>query len=110
MEDKIFHLSWGLSLAFLYNLLGVMMPCIQRLCSSITPIQTLALITLGENVTLLPFSGVIFREWSIKKRKEWLVFSCLALLQSCYAVASTFCAERLGLGKALWARTEKNTE
>ena len=98
MDDKIAHLSWGLLLSLLYHLLAVMMMCIMRLCSAISPFQTLALMTLSEIAFLLPFAGLIYRQWSIKKTKEWLVFTSLAVSLGCYIAASIFCAQHIGLG------------
>ena len=98
MDDNIVHLLWGLSLSFLYNVLIVISTCIMRLCSAISPFQTLALMTLSETAFLLPFCAFVFREWSIKTTREWIVFSAFVILMGCYVAASTFCAEHIGLG------------
>ena len=93
MEDKIVHLLWGLLFSFLYNVLFVISTSILRLCSAISPFQTLALITLSETASLLPLSTLVYREWNIKTTREWIVFTSFVIMMVCHVAAETFCDE-----------------
>ena len=94
-----FHLLWGVLLYLLYMLLAAMkFPLMRQAGKSLTPSQTLGLIAVGEALTLLPFAGVVRRQWTIKKLEEWLAFSILSALLPLTFLAQVICAAVMPLG------------
>ena len=94
-----FHLLWGVLLYLLYTMLAAMeLPLMRQAGKSLTPSQTLGLIAVGEALTLVPFVGVVRREWTIAKLEEWLAFSFLSVPLSLTFLGQVICAAVMPLG------------
>lgn len=98
MREEIRHLLWGLLLYFLYVNLDAIELQLMHLCTALTHAQTLALIFVGEFTSLLPFSGVVWKEWSLKLKKEWLIFGMMGVLLTLQAGAAVYCSQHMLLG------------
>ena len=96
--EKGRHLRWGLVLFSLNALVYSTHVSIVRLCSALKPSQTMALMFVGEVVVLLPFSGIIWRRWSVSDPKAWAAFCLLGLLVAMFHVAAIFCTQHMNLG------------
>ena len=98
MNDKTFHLWWGVGLFMLYVVLFSVQVPIMRLCDALKPSQTLALMFLSEAASLLPLVTIIRQEWAVSKPKEWVAYSTLGLLLGSFYVTTTYCAQHMNLG------------
>ena len=99
MDDAIRHLLWGVLLFTVYVIICAYDLAYLHLCGSLKPSQTLALLFVGETVTLLPFSTIIWKHWTLHKPKEWLAFGTLGFLQGAFHAIVAFCANIMKLGE-----------
>ena len=86
-SSSIGHLLWGVLLISCRVVLISMDLPLLKLCSPLTLSQTTLLIFIGEATSLLPFVGVIWKEWSVVRRNEWIAIGSLcAMLAACFVV------------------------
>ena len=99
MQSVQFHLLCGVLLYFVYRVLAAMeLPLLRQAGKSLTPSQTLGLIAAGEALTLLPFVGVVSRQWTIAKLEEWFALSVLGAVLPLTFLGRVICAAVMPLG------------
>ena len=93
-----YHLLWGTTLLSLYVALHSIQLPLMHLCHSLTTSQILALMFTGEAASLLPFSTVIWRQWTLVSAKEWIAFGTMGLLLAAHHGIAALCAQNMALG------------
>ena len=98
MSKSLNHLFWGVSLFTLYLLMAAMVTPLMRTAAPLQPSQTYALIAVGELVSFLPNIGITKRQWSIRKRVEWITFTLFSAMLSSNFVCVIYCSQHMPLG------------
>ena len=110
MADKISHLAWGIVLTLFFEILHSMHPPLMRLCNALSHSQTLALQFVGESLSLLPFVGIIWRQWSLKTKTEWIVISLQSLFLAGDLLILVYCSQHIPLGTLRNLQSETDTQ
>ncbi len=98
MSASVAHLFWGVLLFTLYLLKAAMLTPLMRTAAQLQPSQTYALMAAGEVVSFLPNVGIIKRQWSIRKRVEWITFILFGAMLSSNVICVIYCSQHMPLG------------
>ena len=97
--SPIRNLLWGVLLISCYVvLISITLPLL-KLCSPLTLPQTILLIFMGEATSMLPMVGVIWNEWSVISRNEWIAFGSLCAMLAASFVSDMYCSRVMINGK-----------
>ena len=101
MEEDIGNFVLGLFLFLLYLLMYAIQAPLERLSNALATSQTLALIATSEALCILPFFGIVRKNWSIITPKEWLAYGTLSVLLACNFFSRIYCSKSMTLGKVI---------
>ena len=98
MDERTRHLLWGLVLFAVFVVLDSYDLPLLHLCGALKSSQTLALMFIGEAATLLPFSPLVWRQWSLTGPKEYAIFGLQGFLLGAFLATVVYDAKNMTLG------------